>query len=82
MLKATLFGLSRSPLLGVTDLACACEWVDHELHDRGWVRTYMLQVEIRSVFTRYAPLMHRVDEDQRIDGDPLEFRARGAKRLF
>ena len=28
---------------------------------------------------RCGPLMHRVDVDQRIDGDPLGFRARGAK---
>ena len=33
-------------------------------------------------FTRCGPLMHRVDEDQRIDADPLGFRARGAKNAI
>ena len=34
LLKTAIFGLSRPPILGVTDLACACEWVSHALHVR------------------------------------------------
>ena len=50
-------------------------------YDREWLRTSVLQVDMKR-FTRYGHLMYRVDEDQRIDGDPLGFRIQGAKLLF
>ena len=79
--KRPFLGYQAPAPPGATDIACASEWVNHALHDRGWLRTYVASWYMKR-FTRCGPLMHRVDEDQRIDGDPLGFRARGAKVLF